>query len=300
MHALRGILLKVLATLAFAGLNATIKLLHEFPIGEIVFFRSFFALFPVLGVALYTGGIRRALYTERPQLHIARSLMGAMGMYCYFTSITLLPLADATAIGFVMPIFAVVLAAIFLKEQVGPYRTGAVIAGFVGVLVMVEPHAEIGGEGVGGAQTMGAAIGLFGSFVAAFVVIFIRQMSATETSEAIVFYFMTTCSVLAAVTMLFWFKTPGLAELALLILSGILGGIGQIAMTYSYRYAEPSLLAPFDYAAMVWAVILGVLIFAEVPLPQVLIGTVIVMAAGIFIAWRERQRGVSAPKPPSV
>jgi len=115
-------------------------------------------------------------------------------------------------------------------------------------------------------------------------------MSTTERSETIVFYFMTTCAVVAAATMLWHWRTPSSAEMTWLLLSGILGGVGQICMTYSYRYAEPSLLAPFDYIAMVWAVALGYFVLGEVPKPLVMIGAAVVVASGLFIVWRERRR----------
>lgn len=291
----RGILLKLAATLAFALMNAVVKSLGHLPLGEIVFFRAFFALVPVFIVAGLAGRLSLAFRTQRPHLHVVRSLVGTAAMFCYFVSITSLPLADSTAFGFVAPIFAVVLAALMLKEKVGPWRWGAVVAGFLGVLLMIEPHGGIASLFAGGLST-GAAFGIAGAFLAAFVVVFIRQMSATERSEAIVFYFMVTCSALSAVTLLFEAVVPSAWDLALLVASGLLGGIGQLCMTFSYRHAEPSLLAPFDYVMIVWASALGAVVFGEWPEPVVLAGCGVVIAAGLFIAWRERIRGQQTPK----
>ena len=113
-------------------------------------------------------------------------------------------------------------------------------------------------------------------------------MSATETSEAIVFYFMVICAVAGAVTMIWDFVPLNLMQITWLVACGILGGVGQVCMTYCYRYAEPSFLAPFDYAAMIWAVALGYFIFAEIPESMVLSGAVVVIDSSLYIVWRER------------
>jgi drug/metabolite transporter (DMT)-like permease len=187
-----------------------------------------------------------------------------------------------------MPIFATVLAALLLDEKVGPHRAAAVVLGFGGVLLMVEPHGFYG-AGFGTSSSIGALAALCGALLSAFVVVFIRQMSATETSEAIVFYFMVICATVGAITMI-WDHVPLTAMQAVwLILCGVLGGIGQVCMTYSYRYAQPSLLAPFDYAAMIWAVAFGFFIFAEVPERIVLAGAGVVILSGLYIVWREHR-----------
>src|SRR5665213_2381375 len=259
-HSVRGIVLKIAATISFSLMYALIKLAGAVPVGEVVFFRAFFALAPLFALSFYTVGPANVARTARSGWHILRSAAGVTGMFMNFAALKLLPLADVTAFSFVAPIFAVVLAATMLRERVGPYRGFAVAAGFV--------------------------------------VVFIRQMSTTERSETIVFYFMTVCSLAGLATML-WSRVALSANQAmLLMLCGVLGGIGQICMTFSYRYAEPSLLAPFDYIAMVWAVALGYFVFAEVPEQMVMIGACAVVAAGLFIAWRERNIHL-APIPPS-
>jgi len=283
----RGIMLKLGATLAFALMYAALKLAGHVPVGEEVFFRCAFALVPLFGLSLFTVGPLAIMRTARPAFHVIRSIAGTASMFLNFAALARLPLADITAFSFVAPIFAVVLAAIFLREHVGPYRWAAVFAGFMGVLVMLEPHGGIVAI-VGSGFSTGAGLALMGSLLSAFVVIFIRQMSATERSETIVFYFMSTCAAVSAVTLIWQHASLTGAHAFWLICSGIVGGVGQICMTYSYRYAEPSLLAPFDYVAMVWAAALGYLIFAEIPQPVVMAGAGIVVAAGLFIVWRER------------
>jgi drug/metabolite transporter (DMT)-like permease len=284
----RGIALKIGGTLSFAVMFAIIKLLHDVPIGEIVFFRAFFALIPVLLFSTRTVGPLELVKTKRPFMHLARSLVGVTSMFMGFTAVTILPLADVTAFGFAMPIFAVVLAALILHERVGKYRWSAVLAGFAGVLVMLSPHGGLSHILTHGITT-GAGLALSSAFLAAVVVILIRQMHATERGETIVFYFMVTCSTVGAITMI-WYRVPLTLKMAeLLVLCGLLGGVGQLCMTFSYRYAEPSLLAPFDYTAMIWAVALGYAVFREVPEPLVMLGAAMVISAGLFIVWREHR-----------
>jgi len=285
-HPSLGILLKVAATIAFSLMYVVIRLAGNVPVGEVVFFRGLFALVPLLVVSWFTHGPRSVVLTAHPWLHLRRSVAGTASMFLNFYAVDHLPLADVTAFSFVMPIFAVVLAALLLGETVGPHRAFAVVLGFGGVLLMVEPHAGFG-SALGSAT--GAAAALGGAFLSAFVVVFIRHMSATETSEAIVFYFMAVCASAGAVTMLWWFTPLTASQGVLLVLCGLLGGIGQVCMTYSYRFAEPSLLAPFDYSAMIWATALGFLVFAEVPERMVLAGAAVVAVSGLYIIWREHK-----------
>jgi drug/metabolite transporter (DMT)-like permease len=284
----RGIALKLAATLAFSLMYVAIKLAGHVPVGETVFFRGLFALLPLFALSFFTHGPRALIRTQRPWLHLRRSIAGTASMFFNFAALARLPLADVTAFSFVMPIFATVLAALLLNEKVGPHRAAAVAIGFCGVLLMVEPHG-MWGAGLSTGSSIGAASALCGALLSAFVVVFIRQMSATESSEAIVFYFMVVCATAGAATML-WERVPlsGM-QVIWLVLCGLLGGIGQVCMTYSYRYAEPSLLAAFDYAAMVWAVALGFFIFAEVPQTMVLAGAGVVIVSGLYIVLRERR-----------
>jgi drug/metabolite transporter (DMT)-like permease len=283
-----GIALKLAATLAFSLMYVAVRLAGTVPVGEVVFFRASFALIPLFVVSVFTVGPRAVVLTKRPLVHLLRSAMGVTSMFFNFAALKMIPLAELTGFSFVAPIFAVVLSALILKEHVGPFRGAAVVVGFGGVLLMIEPHGGVGSL-FGGGLSAGAGFALVGAFLSAFVVIFIRQMSATERSETIVFYFTLFTALAGAVTMLKW-NVPLTPKMATwLVMSGLLGGIGQICMTYSYRYAEPSLLASFDYLAMVWATLFGYLAFSELPERAVLAGAAIVVGSGLFIAWRERR-----------
>ena len=287
-HSALGISLKVGATLAFSLMYVAIRLAGHVPVGETVFFRATFALIPLFIVSIFTVGPAAVVITRRPLVHLGRSIMGVASMFLNFAALKMLPLAELTGLSFVMPIFAVVLAALVLHERVGPMRGTAVVVGFGGVLLMVQPHGGAGSIFANGLSA-GSGLALTGALLSAFVVIFIRQMSATERSETIVFYFMSITSVVSAVT-LFWAHVPLTAWMIFwLVMGGILGGIGQICMTYSYRFAEPSLLASFDYVAMIWATVLGYSFFGEVPEMMVLIGAIVVIGSGLFIFLREHR-----------
>lgn len=287
-HPYSGIALKVAATLAFSIMSACIKLAGPVPVGEVIFFRCTFALVPLFILSVYTVGPLAVVKTNRPWLHVVRSVVGICSMFMGFSAIKMLPLADATAYSFVMPIFVVVLASLMLREQVGPYRGAAVIIGFAGVVLMTQAHGGLTSI-IAAGFSAGSGLALTGAFMSAFVVIFIRQMSNSERSETIVFYFMAVSAVVSGITMI-WHHSPLTPMTAVwLVLCGILGGIGQICMTYSYRFAEPSLLAPFDYIAMVWAMALGYAIFGDIPASAMLAGAAVVIAAGLFIVWRERE-----------
>lgn len=292
-----AITLKIGQTLTFSLMYAAIKLAGAVPVGEVVFFRGFFALVPLFLWSFYTVGPLAAIKTQRPMYHVVRSVVGTTSMFLNFAALKLLALATVTAFSFMQPIFAVILAALFLHEHVGKYRWGAVVIGFAGVLLMIEPHGGLVSL-LHLQMSRGVTYALLFSFLSAVVVVWIRQMSATERSEAIVFYFMSACAIAGAVTLI-WNCIPlTLSQVFWLVLCGLIGGLGQIFMTYSYRFAEPSLLASFDYISMVWATLLGYFVFAEVPAAMVFAGAGVVIAAGLFIAWREHRLHVEIPIEP--
>lgn len=288
---LLGIALKVGATLIFMFMAVIARGFGEtFPVGQVVFFRSLFAFVPIIVVMTVSGMRMRDLATKVPWSHARRATSGVLAMFTYFSSLMYLPIADVTAISFASPLIVVVLAAFILGETVRLYRWSAVAAGFVGVLIMVSPHL---GDGLSeaGAST-GVMLAFTNAFLVAFTMIFIRLMSGSEPALVIAFYFQLACTLVSACTLPFAWTTPTGQEFVLLVTLGILGGVGQLLMTNSYRFAEASTLANFDYAAMIWAILLGWLFFSELPAPAVYFGAVIVIGSGLFIVWRERQLGL--------
>ena len=298
MQPLRGILLKIMAVLCFITMSSLIKALSDrFPPGEAVFFRSFFALPVIFAWLAVRGELRTGLRVQRPIDHFWRGLIGTTAMGSSFAALAFLPLPEVTALGYAMPLLVVVFAAMFLNEKVGVFRISAVALGMTGVLIILAPRVTtFSGDTVRTMEAVGAMIVLFGAVFGALAQIFIRKMVQVEQVSAIVFWFSCTSTVLALLTLPFgWtFPTPG--EFLALIAIGVIGGVGQICLTSSYRFADASLVAPFDYASMLFAVIIGYFVFAEVPTIQVLIGATLIVLAGIIIILRERHLGLQRSK----
>jgi len=291
MNPLLGIALVLVATLVFSVMGALVRYLGQsIPLGEIVFARSFFALIPLLAFLAWRHELTTALRVNSLFAHVSRSLTGVAGMFMNFAALALLPLADATAISFAAPIFSVVLAALFLGEVVRIRRWSAVGVGFVGVLVMLSPYVGSGPLDAG--ATLGALLALAGAFTVAGAMTQVRHLSRTETTGSLVFYFSVMCCLCGLATLPWGWVVPSARELGLMVAMGLLGGIGQILITESYRHASAAVLAPFAYTAMIYSIVIGYVWFSEVPEAIVLVGAVIVIAAGLFVIWRERKLGL--------
>ncbi|HET8728526.1 MAG TPA: DMT family transporter, partial [Alphaproteobacteria bacterium] len=276
----------------FAAMSALIKYVSDtYPTGQVVFSRSLFALVPVFLLIRWNGGLK-ALKTTRPGAHLIRSGSGFVAMLLSFGALSLLPLADAIALGFLAPLLTTAFAALLLKEKVRVYRWSAIVVGFGGMLLMVQPQGEIGGTLVLGVLPLGVALALSATVFTALAMISIRRMTNTEPSITIVFYFTLTCTIFAGLTLPFAFVMPGPRDAVYLIMIGLLGGFAQVLLTSSYRLAPASTLAPFDYTALLWGLLIGYFVFAEVPEVMVLVGAGVVTASGIFIILRERALGL--------
>jgi drug/metabolite transporter (DMT)-like permease len=295
MNVFRGIGLKLLSTLLFAVMSVLVRDLGKTaPVGQLVFFRSAFAILPVMAIYAWRGELAGAVRTSRPLGHLGRGLLSVGGMFSNFSALTRLPLADATAISFASPLITVALAAILLKERVRIYRWSAVGVGFAGVIVMLVPHFEPGHYAAIGAATaaVGSLFALTAAICNAGTVIQTRRLTQSESTSSIVLYFSLVCALAGALTLPFAWHTPSLGELTALIALGILGGLAHILLTESYRHAAASVVAPFDYTMMLWALLLGYWVFGELPAPLVYVGAAIVSAAGLYVIWRERQLGL--------
>ncbi len=306
---LTGVALKLASTFAFACMGALAKAMASaLPISQIVFFRSLFALVALVIWLRWVGEFPRAIHTRRPFGHLLRGIVGTGGMGGFFLGLALLPLPDATAIGYMTPLLVVVIAALFLGEHVRAYRWSAVAAGFVGVIVMVSDHL---GEGAG--STFGVLAALFGASCASLATIQTRRLTQTETTGAIVFYFSmltTSLSFLLMTAGLLWplaaplgaffadqlWRAPSWGQFGILCAIGLAGGAGQIMLTESYRYADASVIAPFDYASMIWAVALGYMFFGEIPSMRIVVGATVVTLAGLYLIWREHRLGLARPE----
>jgi drug/metabolite transporter (DMT)-like permease len=304
-----GVALKLVSTLAFTFMSACVKLIGQahpddplyYTVGQTVFCRSFFALIPVIVWLAWRGELASSFRGSHVRDHARRGFFGSVGMFSGFTALILLPLADATALSYAAPLFTVVLAALILKEHVRLYRWTAVAIGFFGVLIMLTPHwtAATHPGGMSDLRVIGAAFGILGAVCSGFATIETRKLTERHTTGSIVTYFMMLTTLIGLLTIvggLFdpthaW-KMPNLRDGALLVAMGVMGGIGQITLTQSFRYADASIIAPFDYVSMIWAVAVGWLLFGELPAAMVLAGSSIVVMAGILVIWRERQLGL--------
>lgn len=279
-----GIALRVAAMACMAGLAALVKWCSSrgVPVLEIIFFRNAFAFVPVLIYISRTSGFG-VLKTKRPLGHLMRSAIGLTGMVCGFTAVTLLPLTQSTALSFSAPLFMTALSAVILKETVGLHRWGAVLVGLVGVLIMIHPdpaHMAVAG-------TLFALCGAVGS---AGAMIAIREIGRTEPGATIVFYFTLAGMVLGLCSLPFGWVMPDLQTLGLLITAGLLGGVGQLFLTEAIRRAPVAVVAPFDYTQLVWASLIGFLVWGESPRLATLLGAIVVAGSSIYILLRETRR----------
>lgn len=293
MRPLRGIAFKLGSVLIFIVMQAMIKATSaHVPGGEAVFFRSLFAI-PVIVVWLaVVGDLRHGVGTANPWGHVWRGLMGTLAMGLGFSGLAYLPLPEVTAIGYAAPLLTVIFAAMFLGEEVRLFRISTVILGMIGVLIVLSPRLTVVKGAAGTAEAFGAVVVLGGAVFAALAQVTVRKLVATERTPVIVFWFSVTATCLSLITIPFGWVMPTPAEAALLVGAGLLGGAGQILLTSSYREADASLVAPFDYASMIFALLIGWFVFAEVPTPTVLGGAALVVTAGLLIIWRERRLGL--------
>jgi drug/metabolite transporter (DMT)-like permease len=296
MNLLKAIGFKVMSALLFAIMSALVRQLSDaMPVGQMVFFRSACAIPPVLLIYALRGELASAVYTRRPFGQLGRGALSIGGMYTNFSALTRLPLADATAISFASPLITVALAAIILKEHVRVYRWSAVLIGFAGVIVMLIPHLDISHYAMAGTAavaTLGSIFAVLSAIFNAGTVIQTRRLTQSETTSSIVFYFSLMTALAGLVTLPFAWQTPTGLQLTMLISLGVVGGIAHIFLTESYRYATASVIAPFDYTSMLWALLLGYWVFGELPSALVYLGAAIVAGAGLFVIWREREIGI--------
>ncbi|MEM7520290.1 MAG: DMT family transporter [Pseudomonadota bacterium] len=301
----RAIALKVGAIGLFTIMAALIKAASDgVPPGQAVFFRSFFAFPIILGWLWQQGHLHDGLKANSIMGHVWRGLFGTTAMALTFGGLALLPLPEVTAIGYATPMFTVIFAALVLGERVRVFRISAVALGLIGVMIVIAPRLSPD-VGYGDAATTGALMVLAASVLRALVQIHVRRLVQTESTSAIVFYFSLTATCLSLLTLpLGWvvphpaisWTIPAASIFGLIIAAGLLGGVAQIMVTSSFRFGGASMLAPFDYASMLFAVLIGWFFFAEVPTMTIITGAALVIAGGVLIIWRERQLGLDRSK----
>jgi drug/metabolite transporter (DMT)-like permease len=294
-----AISIKLLSVLLFALMSVLVRYLGDrIPLGQVVFFRSAFGLLPIVAIYGWRGELATAFRTARPLGHVTRGCISVFGMFLNFAALARLPLVDAIAISFAGPFITVALAALILKERVRTYRWHAVVAGFGGVVVMLWPYLDVAtlvGSG-STATAAGAACALSSAFANSGAVIQTRRLTDSETTSSIVFYFSLICALVSLVSLPFAWQTPRAPDLAALVALGMLGGLSHLFLTESYRYAPASVVAPFDYVALLWAFFFGFLLFDEIPSRYVYVGAAVVAGSGLYVIWRERHGVKHGPR----
>jgi drug/metabolite transporter (DMT)-like permease len=294
-NTLTGIALKVASVAIFVGMSTSIKLAGVLPVGEIVFFRSFFAVVPVLAVFAWRGELRVALATVHPFSHIARGMVGVSAMGLGFFALTRLPLPEAITLNYAQPLLVVVFSALLLGETIRVYRWSAVVIGLIGVLIISWPKLSLfsSAGGVSDREAIGVVAALASASMSAIALLLVRRLVRTERSATIVLWFSLTASGMALLSIPFGWQALSVSQAALLIIAGFCGGFAQILMTESYRHAEASTVAPFEYTSMILGIVVGYFAFGDVPTTHMVIGGAIVIGAGIFIIWREHRLGIA-------
>lgn len=291
---LYGIALKVMSVAVFVGMSTCIKATApHVPAGEAVFFRSFFAFPPILVWLVWRGKLGASLVTRNPLGHFWRGLVGMTAMFLGFTALGLLPFPEVVTIGYAAPLVATILAAMFLGERIRFYRITAVFAGLIGVVIVLSPRLTVlDVSDAHAVAAVGALAALMGAVFAAMAQVFVRKLVTEERTATIVIYFSLTATVLSLSTLPFGWVLPATREAFLLVTAGILGGVGQILLTESYRHAETAVIASFEYSSMLMALAVGYLVFDEVPTVAMLAGSGLIVAAGLVIVFRERRLGI--------
>ncbi len=291
---LTGIALKVISVAIFVGMSTAIKLAGQVPAGQIVFYRSFFAIFPILVFLACRGELRTAVTTRRPFGHIMRGLAGVTAMGFGFYALTQLPLPEAITLNYAQPLLVVVFSALILGENVRAYRWTAVAVGLVGVLIVSWPNLTLftSPGGVSDKAAMGAVAAIIGAGLSAIAMLLVRNLVHTERTATIVLWFSLTASVMALFSLPFGWQSLSWQQTALLVTGGFCGGIAQLFMTEADRHAEASTVAPFAYTSLLLGIAVGYLVFGDLPTIHTLVGGIIVIGAGIFIIWREHRLGL--------
>lgn len=279
-----GIALRATSATAFGLMSALLKGASELGVStpEMIFYRNVWALLVVVGW-IVAGPGWSAVKTEAPLAHLTRSGIGLISMLLTFGALALLPLGEATTLTYAAPIIATLLSGLILAEKIGPRRWSAVAVGFIGVLLVARP-----GDGV---TAIGLAVGIAAAFGQSAVMITVRQISRTEQTVAIVFWFTVFTTIAGLLMLPFFGHRHDFTTYAILAGAGLLGGVGQLSMTGSLRFAPVSVVVPLDYLQIVWGILIGWIVFLSPPTWLMLAGATLIAGSGIYTANRERIRG---------
>ena len=286
----RGALMMLGATALFTIMSALIKGLSDnIHFIETMFFRSAFAL-PVMFAIAARGRDWGVLRTKRLPGLLVRAFTGTMAQGCAFYALTVLPLAEQTALTYTTPLFVTLLSIPFLGEKVGIHRWSAVLVGFVGIMVIALGDGAFQGGGPNQVVAIGMAVAVAQGVWSAATTLLVRSLSATESSTTIVLWQSLLMTAFTLVALPFFWTTPTLFELLLLVLVGLVGGVAQILLTEAYASAQVSALGPYSYTSILWSVAIGWVVFSDAPGWSTLGGAALIVASGLYILHREITR----------
>ena len=285
-----GVLYGIASVACFAMMDACVKWLDQFPVGEVLFARFFFGLIPIL-MLVPRSEIKTFYKTSRPKLHAFRAVSGTFAIIALFIALREIPLADVVSLTFGGPIFVTLGSIFFLSEKVGFRRWSAVFIGFIGMLLIVKPAYQ--------------ELNIYYIFPIIFCIFFacvalsIRSLSTTEPNYRIALYFSLLSMFVGLFTLPFGWVVPSKFELFLLIFTGIIGSYANILLTASLRIAEASLVTPTKYLNLVFAILLGYFIWGEIPKILTLLGATLIIVSSIIIFVRESKlkKQVISPRP---
>ena len=275
-----GVLYGIASVACFAMMDASVKWLDMFPVGQVLFSRFFFGLIPIL-MLVPRSEFKTFYKTSRPKLHAFRAITGTLAIIALFIALREIPLADVVSLTFGGPIFVTLGSIFFLSEKVGVKRWLAVLIGFFGMLLIVKPAYE--------------ELNIFYIFPIIFCIFFacvalsIRSLSSTEPNYRIALYFSLLSMIVGLLTLPFGWVMPNKFELFLLIFTGLVGSVANILLTVSLRYAEASLVTPTKYLNLVFAILLGYFIWSEIPKLLTLVGAGLIIISSVIIFMRESE-----------
>ncbi|MEP2980208.1 MAG: DMT family transporter [Lentilitoribacter sp.] len=284
-----GITLRILSGLLGAGMFMCVKAVSEkVPLGEIVFFRSFFAIIPLLIFLWLRKEFPHGLMTKRPLDHLIRSGFGTISLFLAFAAIARLNLAEAILIAQLSPVLMAAAAVFFLSERMTIWRFGGLTLGFIGVVILVWP--DLVNNSSGEVRLVGYILGLLSAGFGAIALTTVRSLNRTESPGAIALYFVIASMAGALLTIPWGWIMPSGSTLLLLVGAGLFGGFAHIAMTLGFKYAEASRLAPFEYIALLWPLLADLLIF-KLPLStSFLLAAPLVLAGAAFAAMERKAK----------
>ena len=273
-----GFLYMFISVCAFSLMDLIVKWSEQYPLGEVLFFRGFFGIMPLLFL-IPPERFKNFYYTKRAGLHFLRCISGLIALISIFIALRSLPLATVVSITFAAPIFTTILSIIFLSEKVGFYRWLAVLVGFIGIIIISEPGFS--------SLNFYYIYPIIFCLGLSYVAIAIRQLSKTEPVWLISLNFSILITLAGITTIPFGWIMPSIKDLFLLSSVGILGGFANLWLSQSYKYSEVSLVSPLKYLALIFGIFFGYIIWNEIPTMKTLLGSSLVIISSIIIFRRE-------------